>query len=49
MVIKLDVRKSLQGLRICGGQTLSLANSVDYWRHFCLFMDSRDGGALVTL
>ena len=31
------------------GQTLSLANSVDYWRHFCFFRDSRDGGGLVTL
>ena len=29
--------------------TLSLANSVDYRMHFCLFRDSRDGGALVTL
>jgi len=36
-------------LRICGGQTLSLANFVDYRRHFCLFRDSGDGGALVTL
>jgi len=27
----------------CDGQTLSLANSVDYWRHFCLRTDSRDG------
>ena len=35
--------------RNCDGQTLSLANSVDYWRHFCLFRDSRDGGTLVTV
>ena len=35
--------------RNCDGQTLSLANSVDYWRHFCLRRDSRDGGALVTV
>jgi len=35
--------------RNCDGQTLSLANSVDYLRHFCLRRDSRDGGALVTL
>jgi len=35
--------------RICDSQTLSLANSVNYWRHFCLFRDSRDGSALVTL
>ena len=33
----------------CDGQALSLANSVDHWRHFCLLRDSRDGGALVTL
>jgi len=25
---------------------LSLANSVNYWRHFCLFRDSQDGGSL---
>ena len=33
----------------CDGQTVSWANSVDHWRHFCLLRDSRDGGALVTL
>jgi len=35
--------------RNCDGQILSLANSVDYWRHFCLLRDSWDGGALLTL
>jgi len=34
--------------RNCDGQSLSLPNSVDHWRHFCLRRDSRDGGALVT-
>ena len=38
-----------QSVTSCDDQTLSLANSVDYWRHFCLLRDSRDGGALVTL
>jgi len=27
-------------------QQMSLANSVDYWRDFCLFRDSWDGGTL---